>query len=188
MRSVPIFGKFHDPPLGKDGFSLELSTRLHGFKYELSKIFWRWDHRAWAPPIFQTSRRLWKYANKSLKLNWICSSALCNSNSSEYVQRFVMKCLPFYCCDQPCVCGGSSASDTNNCADPWVRIDFNFKTNWIVLEIKIDLLYIQNLFANNKTAHTGPLNENFPCHFQDGGRPYIVLAKARCYATGYEFQ
>ena len=46
MRSVPIFGKFHNPPLGKDGLSLELSTRLHGFnfKYEFSKLFWRWDH------------------------------------------------------------------------------------------------------------------------------------------------
>ena len=39
MRSVSIFGKFHNPPLGKDGFSLELYTRLHGFKYEFSKIF-----------------------------------------------------------------------------------------------------------------------------------------------------
>ena len=43
------------PPLGNVKFSLELCTRLHGFKYEFSKIFWGGAHRALSPDSFPRS-------------------------------------------------------------------------------------------------------------------------------------
>ena len=55
MWSVSIFGKFLVPPLGNDKFSFELYTRLHCFKYEFSKIFWGWAHRALSLDSFPRS-------------------------------------------------------------------------------------------------------------------------------------
>ena len=46
---APVFVKFQDPPLGNKRFLLQIYTRMHGFKYEFSKIFWGGAHRAPSP-------------------------------------------------------------------------------------------------------------------------------------------